>query len=60
MDNRSFYNLELEEEILRDETYNKYLQRLLAEAQVAKREGRVVRIPKGQLANELKRRREVE
>ena len=54
----SLYNLELEEEIVRDETYNEYLRGLLAEAQLAKREGHIVSIPKGQLANELKRRRE--
>jgi Arc/MetJ-type ribon-helix-helix transcriptional regulator len=55
----SLYNLELEEEIVKDEAYNEYLRSLLAEAQVAKNEGRVVSIPKGQLANELKRCREV-
>jgi Arc/MetJ-type ribon-helix-helix transcriptional regulator len=54
----SLQTLDLEEELVKDEAYNEYLRGLLQEAQVAKREGRVVSIPEGQLANELKRRRE--
>jgi Arc/MetJ-type ribon-helix-helix transcriptional regulator len=54
----SLRTLELEDEIMNDTAYSDYLRNLLKESQLAKSEGRVVSIPEGQLASELKRRRE--
>jgi Arc/MetJ-type ribon-helix-helix transcriptional regulator len=50
----SLHAVDVEEDIVQDEAYNTYLRGLLAEAQGKN----IVTIPRGELANELKRRRE--
>lgn len=50
----SLHAVGIEEDIVQDEAYNTYLRGLLAEA----RGKTIVTIPKGELANELNRRRE--
>lgn len=48
----------LEDALVNDDAYNDYLRGLLKESQAAKAAGRVVKIAEGELASELRRRRE--
>ena len=54
----SLQAIDLEEALVKDASYSDYLRGLLEESQLAKAEGRIVTIAKGELASELGRRRE--